>query len=82
MEVVLHESSTNVASAVKNNGFSQNKSAGENSNKEKCSPMEILSRTAIDIKFENVSFTALQRTKRGILPAFLNKPGKWNFCKI
>lgn len=81
MEVVLHESYRDISN-VKTDVFSQDKFNAARSSNEKCSTKAISCNSAIDIKFEKVSFTASYRKKYGNVPAFLNKPGEWYFLKI
>lgn len=75
MEVVLHESSNNISPDTKNN-LNQSKTIVKNHDNEKFAESEKKSVTPVDIKFENVTFTASQRTKQGKLPSFLKKPGE------
>lgn len=89
MEVVLHESTTSVScDAAKSNTLNQSKSTTQNGNTEKMQRSEnslvyghypSQQRMPIDITFENVSYTAIDRSKQGHLPSFLSKQGKCIF---
>lgn len=82
MEVVLHES-TNAVCDARCDSLNQKKPIGPLANQEKFDEKGLGSRLfvtqqkiPIDIRFENVTFTASCKTKNGKLPSFMGKTGK------
>lgn len=76
MEVVLHESSKDISCGTKNISNERRK-VDPKINDEKYIETENSSLKFVEIKFENVTFTAAQPTAQGNLPSFLRKKGKY-----
>lgn len=79
METVLYESTASVACNVKSDCSPQNQTdnyseKNENSHNSRLNVLQ--QKMPVDIKFENVTFTASYRAKSGNLPVFLRKKGR------